>query len=306
MDWWSAPLPTECKWNYAFMTKTKEDLFFKSGTWMCRIPWASRRRRRTAAGWKQGRTCPFCDPWIPSQASEIVGQSRRKQKKSKLLLWLPAQILKKEAEIKSVLQFILYKFFYKPGKLWLYFKSKADKSSSFCLVIPFQLLTVPECRPEGCLSNHSGTRGCTWLYNYSAPALIKACYTFRNIVSYAECADILGQQMAHWGFKGTFSHFSLPRCANKTTHVHQQPQSDVIPHSTLLSRSGRQVWEPGQRHPVLVEVRVQRLKKFQLVRCHKSCTKIRQSAEWPLCWRLKTKLTRLVRPGSLSSGTPCL
>lgn len=168
--------------------------------------------------------------------------------------------------------------FNKTGKLWLYFKSKADKSSSFCLVIPFQPLTVPECRPEGCLSNHSGTRGCTWLCNYSAPALIKACNTFRNIVSYAEYADILGQQMAHWGFKGTFSHFSLPLCANKTTHIHQQPQSDVILHSTLLSRSGRQVWEPGQRHPVLVEIRVQRLKKFQLVRCHKSCTKIRQSA----------------------------
>lgn len=28
MDWWSAPLPTECKLNYAFMTKSKEDLFF--------------------------------------------------------------------------------------------------------------------------------------------------------------------------------------------------------------------------------------------------------------------------------------
>lgn len=48
-------------------------------------PWASRRRRRTAAGWKQEHTCPPCDPCSPSQGSEIVGQSRRRQRKSKLL-----------------------------------------------------------------------------------------------------------------------------------------------------------------------------------------------------------------------------
>lgn len=134
-------------------------------------------------------------------------------------------------------------YFYKTGKLWLYFKSKADKSSSFCLVILFQLLTVPECRPEGCLSNHSGTRGCTWLCNYSAPALIKACYTFRNIVSYAEYADMLGQQMAHWGFKGTFSTFLTPELC-KQNHSHPSAASKRC-HPSLDPPLS--LWTPGLR-----------------------------------------------------------
>lgn len=68
---------------------------------------------------------------------------------------------------------------------------------------------------------------------------------------------------------------SLHHLVIRITHVHQQSQGDVILHSTFLSRSGRQVGEPGQRHPVLVEIRVQRLVKFPLLRCHKSCRNMR-------------------------------
>lgn len=60
------------------------------------------------------------------------------------------------------------------------------------------------------------------------------------------------------------------------THVHQKSQSDVVPHTTLLSGYGCQVREPGQRHPVLVEIRVKRLEEFQLVCRHESCTEVTQ------------------------------
>lgn len=40
-------------------------------------------------------------------------------------------------------------------------------SLSFC---PIQSIHLPECRPEGCLSSHSETRGCTLTCTYSAPA----------------------------------------------------------------------------------------------------------------------------------------
>lgn len=85
MDWWSAPPPTEWKRN-ALSWQNRKKIYFAQVKHGSVSPWASQRRRRTAVGWKQGRTCPDCDPCIPSQDSEIDGQSRRRQRKSKLRL----------------------------------------------------------------------------------------------------------------------------------------------------------------------------------------------------------------------------
>lgn len=57
--------------------------------------WASHCRRRTVAGCKQGYTGRPCDLCIPSWGSKIVGQSSKRQKKNKLLWWLPAMAKKR-------------------------------------------------------------------------------------------------------------------------------------------------------------------------------------------------------------------
>lgn len=47
---------------------------------------------------------------------------------------------------------------------------------------PTMSIPLPECRPEECLSSHSGIRGCTLICNYSAPALGKTWYILTNTV----------------------------------------------------------------------------------------------------------------------------
>lgn len=96
------------------------------------------------------------------------------------------------------------------------------------------------------------------------------------------------------------SHLSLP--VSTITHVHQQSQGDVIPHSTLLSCSGCQVGEPSQRHPVLVEIRVQRLVKLLLVRCHKSCRNTRQMSGLPLAYEPEISLSGSTKEERLFIG----
>lgn len=116
----------------SFGTKSKK-IYFAQVKHGSVSPSASRHRRRTAVGWKQGHTCPDCDPCIPSQGSEIDGQSRRRQRKSKLQLWPPEE----ETRYWSRLFFIF--FFYQSVKdkedkwPWNYIKNKC---CWFCLVLP--------------------------------------------------------------------------------------------------------------------------------------------------------------------------